>query len=279
MKLTEEEISFYRKNGYISVNGVFDKDEIDRLRTTTDEFVEKSRLVTSNTNVLDLEPGHTAENPRLRRLRSPAEHHPVYDAAIRQSRMLNLVAQLIGSEIRTNGNKLNMKSAGYGSPVEWHQDWAFYPHTNDDLLAVGIALDDIKIENGPLLVVPGSHRGPIYDHHQNGVFVGAISSDIPGIDKAVPIELPAGGISLHHVRLIHGSATNASSRSRRLLLFQFCAADAWPLLGVKNWDSFNDDLLRGTPPQTPRLTDVPVRIPLPKIKGSIYELQEQLRKV
>ena len=36
-----------------------------------------------------------------------------------------------------------MKSAGYGAPVEWHQDWAFYPHSNDDLAAVGIMLDDV----------------------------------------------------------------------------------------------------------------------------------------
>ena len=45
-------------------------------------------------------------------------------------------AQLIGPGVRYNGHKLNMKSGEYGSPVEWHQDWAFYPHTNDDLLAV-----------------------------------------------------------------------------------------------------------------------------------------------
>jgi phytanoyl-CoA hydroxylase len=43
-----------------------------------------------------------------------------------------------------------MKSAGYGAPVEWHQDWAFYPHTNDDLAAVGIMLDDCDLENGPI---------------------------------------------------------------------------------------------------------------------------------
>jgi hypothetical protein len=37
----------------------------------------------------------------------------------------------------------------YGSPVEWHQDWAFYPHTNDDVLATGIYLDDCDLDNGP----------------------------------------------------------------------------------------------------------------------------------
>ena len=61
-----------------------------------------------------------------------------------------------------------MKSAGYGSPVEWHQDWAFYPHTNDDVLATGIYLDDCDVDNGPLMVLPGTHRGPTFDHHADG---------------------------------------------------------------------------------------------------------------
>ena len=67
-----------------------------------------------------------------------------------------------------------MKSAEYGSPVEWHQDWAFYPHTNQDVLAVGILLDDMDPDNGPVLVLPGSHKGPVYDHHSFGAFCGAI---------------------------------------------------------------------------------------------------------
>ena len=46
-----------------------------------------------------------------------------------------------------------MKSAQYGSPVEWHQDWAFYPHTNDDILAIGVMLDDMTLENGTWLNV------------------------------------------------------------------------------------------------------------------------------
>ena len=46
--------------------------------------------------------------------------------------------------MRLHGSKLNMKAPKYGSPVEWHQDWAFYPHTNDDILAIGVMLDDVE---------------------------------------------------------------------------------------------------------------------------------------
>ena len=53
----------------------------------------------------------------------------------------------------------------------------FYPHTNDDVLAIGVMLDDMTEENGPLLIMPGSHKGPTYDHHSNGFFAGAIDPD------------------------------------------------------------------------------------------------------
>ncbi|MEM7028136.1 MAG: phytanoyl-CoA dioxygenase family protein [Chloroflexota bacterium] len=276
--LTQAQIAHYQDQGYLGVEGVFSPEEIVELQQVTDDFVEQSRLVTEHTDVFDLEPGHTSENPRLRRLKNPILHHDVYDRAIRQNTVLDIVEQLIGKGVRTNGNKLNMKSAGYGSAVEWHQDWAFYPHTNDDILAVGIALDDMMMENGPLLVIPGSHKERIYTHHQDGAFVGAVAEDVPHADKAVPIELKAGGISIHHVRALHASSPNVSNRPRRLLLFQYCAADSWPLLGF-SWDGYVNSFLRGEPSNRPRLANVPVELPLPEpIKqGSIYETQTILK--
>ena len=245
----------------------------------TDEFVEQSRAATAHTEMFDLEPGHTADAPRLRRLKSPVKAHSVYDAALRHKKTLGIVSQLIGEGLRFNGDKLNMKSAGYGSPVEWHQDWAFYPHTNDDLLAVGIALDEMTLENGALLVVPGSHRGKLYSHHQDGVFVGAITEPDADFSNAAPITVPAGGITIHHVRMVHGSAPNTSGKPRRLLLFQYCAMDAFPIMGVPSWDAFNATVLRGEPTHEARVTEVPVRIPLPMPEraGSIYEIQTQLK--
>jgi len=277
--LTQEQIDFYHENGYLGVDNVLSTDEVADLQRVTDEFLEMSRAYTEHTAAFDLEPGHTSEAPRLRRLKDPIEHHAVYDATLRHPGILERVSQLIGPTIRTNGNKLNMKSAGFGSAVEWHQDFAFYPHTNDDILAVGIAIDDMMLENGPLMIIPGSHKGRMYSHHQGGVFVGAVTEDVPDADRAVPIELKAGGISIHHARALHASSPNVSDRPRRLLLFQYCAGDAWPLLGVKDWDKFNgSELLQGKPSIEPRMVNVPVRIPLPPPArtGSIYEIQTQL---
>jgi ectoine hydroxylase-related dioxygenase (phytanoyl-CoA dioxygenase family) len=177
-----------------------------------------------------------------------------------------------------------MKIGGVGSPVEWHQDWAFYPHTNDDLLAIGVAMDDSTLENGALLVIPGSHKGRIFSHHQDGAFVGAVTEEDFRPDDAVPILLKAGGISIHHVRTLHGSAPNRSPRPRRLVFIQYCAGDAWPLMGTESsWETYASSFLRGQPTQAPRLAAVPVRIPRPRPStmlnpGSIYESQTLLKK-
>lgn len=278
--LTQQQITFYHEHGYLGVENVLSQGEVDDLRRVTDVFVEKSREVAEHTAVFDLEPGHTPENPKLRRLKSPIEQHEVYRNTLHHEKILAMVSQLIGYGLRCNGNKLNMKQPGYGSPVEWHQDWAFYPHTNDDLLAVGVVIDDMTKENGPLLVIPGSHKGPVYDHHLNGHFCGAVTDPTFSDKGTTPVMVKAGGITIHHVRMLHGSVSNTSDKPRRLLLFQYCAIDAFPLGGIANWDAFNATIVRGEATNIPRVEPVPVRLPYPGAlrTGSIYESQTVLKK-
>jgi ectoine hydroxylase-related dioxygenase (phytanoyl-CoA dioxygenase family) len=146
-----------------------------------------------------------------------------------------------------------------------------------------VLLDDATDENGPLLVLPGSHRGPTYDHHgPDGCFCGAmdLARDRLDVSAALALTAPAGSCSFHHARAVHGSAQNRSQHSRNLLLYEFAAADAFPLLGIPDWPEFNLRLLVGEPSVTPRIVDCPVRMPLPPAKhqGSIYENQTALAR-
>src|SRR5438270_4546291 len=172
--LTHPQRAAYDKDGVIVVPDLFSPAEIDELRQVTEGFVERSARVSANDEIYDLEDTHSAAEPRVRRLKAPHLIDPAYFRASRNEKVVAILKDLWGS-VRFDTGKLNMKSAGYGAPVEWHQDWAFYPHTNDDLAAVGIMLDDVDMENGPMLVVPGSHKGTIFDHHgPNGRFCGAM---------------------------------------------------------------------------------------------------------
>ena len=279
--LTQEQIDFYQTNGYIVVENVISAKDIAELRKITDEYVDKSREVTEHTNVFDLEPGHTPESPQLRRIKNPVALHPIYDRMLRHDYILDSVAQLIGPNIRYDTSKLNMKSAGFGSPVEWHQDFAFAADvTNDDMLSVGLAIDDMTRDNGCLLFIPGSHKGPVYNHHQNDVFVGAITNPDFRPDNAVPIEVKAGGITIHHTRTLHASAPNLSGQSRRLFLLQYCAADVLSSLPITDWTGLDAAILRGEQVREPRYTDIPSvprpDNPRPGRGGSIYEIQTLL---
>jgi ectoine hydroxylase-related dioxygenase (phytanoyl-CoA dioxygenase family) len=271
----------YDRVGAIVVPDVLSPAEVARLRAVTDELVEASRAVTAHTDVYDLEDTHSAAQPRVRRIKGPHLVHAEYAALVRHPGIVEVLQGLWGPDIRFDTAKLNLKSAGYGAAVEWHQDWAFYPHTNDDLAAVGVMMDDMELANGPLMILPGSHKGPVYDHHFEGKFCGAMDPAKDGLDfsKAIPLTGRAGSITVHHVRAVHGSAVNTSNKDRRLLLFQFRAADAWPLITPpKDIAAYDALMVAGSPTLTPRVTAVPVRVPLPPadLQGSIYENQKAL---
>ena len=275
--ISTQDVAFYRENGYLVVANVLSGAEVAELRRVTDKFVENARSRTSHDDIYDLEDSHSAAEPRVRRIKTPHQWHESYARMVAHPGILEVLKQLWGPSIRFDVSKLNLKAAGYGAPVEWHQDWAFYPHTNDDLAAVGIMMDDVDDANGPLMVLPGSHLGPIFDHHDDeGFFCGAIDPGRGEVDfsRAVKLIGPAGSITVHHARTVHGSATNTSGRPRRLLLHQYRAADAWPIMGVPDYQAYRAMLLCGEECE-PRLTPVPVRLPLPPAanQGSIYENQ------
>jgi len=279
--LTQAQVEAYNELGAVVVPDVLTPDEVRTLSDVTDDFVERARGLTAHTAVYDLEDSHTADNPRVRRIKAAHVHHPAYAALARHPEIIAVLQTLWGPDIRFDTAKLNMKCAGFGAPVEWHQDWAFYPHTNDSLAAVGVMFDDMAMENGPLMIIPGSHKGPVFDHHADGVFCGAMDPANRDVDfaKAVALTGRAGSITVHHVRAVHGSAPNVSDRDRRLLLFQFRAADAWPILGFPAGIEAFDALMVAGQPRQPRLAAAPVRLPLPpaRLQGSLYENQKGMK--
>jgi phytanoyl-CoA hydroxylase len=280
--LTREQVQSYFEQGFTVVTGAVGREKLEWLREISDAIVAKAGSVTRSNDVYDLEESHTPDRPRVRRIKQPIERNPFFWQLVQDPAVIGPVKQLIGPDLRLLGSKLNMKSAAYGSPVEWHQDWAFYPYTNEDLLAIGIMLDDVTLSNGPLQVIPGSHRGPIYDHHDGGFFVGAIAIANADIDtsKAVKLTGSAGSMTIHHVRTVHGSALNVSGQPRRMLFYEIAAADAWPLMSFKqdfrDFDQFfTERMITGHPTLQPRMVPVPVRVPLPfnRDPDSIYNLQ------
>lgn len=281
--LTDAQLDVYQKDGVLVVENVFDQATLDRLRAVIAELVAGAANVKDHSEVYDLEPSHTPEQPRVRRIKTPHKLHPVFLEMVKHPKLTSILRAILGPNVRLHGSKLNMKLPHCGAAVEWHQDWAFYPHTNDDVLAIGIMIDDIDDDNGPLLALPGTHRvDKIWDHHQDGRFCGAMDpAATPDLDysKAIACTGKSGSCSFHHVRLVHGSSQNNSDKPRQLMLYEAAAADAWPLLRFSDLDEYDSRMICGESTIEPRTERVPIRMPLPPALagGSIYENQTALR--
>ncbi|PTX54219.1 phytanoyl-CoA dioxygenase PhyH [Litoreibacter ponti] len=283
--LTPDQKSQYREQGHLVLPGRIPADILAKLHAEVAKYHEQARGLTESTDEIDLEDTHSPDAPRLRRIKLPHTHNAVMRELMYSDHILAPARDLIGPDLRLHTSKLNMKSAGFGAAVEWHQDFAFYPHSNDDVLAIAVLLDDMEMENGPLMVFPGSHLEPIHDHHVDGVFAGAMDLAACGFDMAdaVPLTGPAGSISIHHGRIVHGSALNRSDRDRRLLFYEMMAADAFPLMGsMTRWngiEEYNERMLCGAPTLEPRVESLGARIPapLPTDNFTIYEIQKKLR--
>lgn len=275
--------SDYARDGYVVIERFLTDSLIAELRAETDRMVNAARegsLVGRHFDVIE-----TSTGPELRRIADPESASEVYDHAMRWDPLVDLVAELLDGTVRFDHGKLNFKPPSGGGALDWHQDYAFYPNTNTDMLAVGIMIEDCTPQNGPLMVIPGSHRGPVFDHHQSGVFVGGVPSDIlGGLDaKAVALTAPAGSISIHHTLTLHASTANRGTANRPLLLNNYFATDAFPVFAAYDWEPFNARILRGetvyAPRYAPAVCKMPVPTPVPREQyatGSIFDLQKGL---
>jgi ectoine hydroxylase-related dioxygenase (phytanoyl-CoA dioxygenase family) len=230
--LSQSDRESYFERGYLLVERVVEPEWLDGLRAAVDRLIERSRGISESDAVFDLEPGHTAEAPRLRRVSSPCDEDPVFWQYLIQSRVGEVLEDVLGPNVKFYQSKLNFKWARGGAEVKWHQDAPFFPHTNDAVLTCGTYLYDCDLEQGPLGVLPGSHRQTVFSHYNAaGNWTGDIQKDdLTAIDTEAAEYLPgpAGSVTLHHYRAVHGSKPNHSPRGRPLLLNVVSAADALP---------------------------------------------------
>ena len=221
--LTQAQREFYFNEGYLLVERAIDEAWLTCLRAATDELVERSRAITHTDAVFDLEPRHSADTPRLRRVSNPVEQHPAYWDYCLNSVMPDIVADLVGPDVKFHHSKLNFKWAQGGEEVKWHYDISFWPHTNYSPLTVGTYLHDRGMGQGPLAVLPRSHLiDPMLSQYDaQGQWTGCLSeADCAKLDltKAVYMPGPAGSLTIHNCRTLHYSARNESDLGRRLPL-------------------------------------------------------------
>lgn len=236
--LTDDQRRSYADNGYLHLDSFVDDAWLAELRDASDEFVERSRDITESNRMLDVEPDHGPDAPRLRRLISPVDHHDSFHRFTMEGPAAQLAMDLLGGPVRFHHSKLNYKWSDGGEEVKWHQDIQFWPHTDFTPLTIGVYLDDVDHEMGPMGVLPGSHLGPLYDLYApdgSGTWAGSINdTDLATIDLDDVSWLfgPAGSVTVHNCCAVHGSVPNTSPRARPLLLQTYSAIDSYPVGGI-----------------------------------------------
>jgi len=249
--LTQAQRESYFEKGYVLVENVVPDEWIERLRDVTNEFVERSREITASDAVWDLEPDHTAENPRLRRLTSPVEQHPAYWEFASDSIVADVAADIVGPDVKFHHSKLNFKWAEGGEEVKWHQDIQFWPHTNYSPATIGTLLYDCGPDQGPLGGLPGSQNGPLFDlYNEDGSWNGALSDADAASLNLENVEYmtgPAGSLTIHNCRTVHGSPPNQSDTGRPLLLYAYSSADAFTYTYNPIMSSYYGTIVRGKP--------------------------------
>jgi phytanoyl-CoA hydroxylase len=136
---------------------------------------------------------------------------------------------LIDGDIKLFGSQCFMKPPG-GIEKPYHQDSAYFTIKPMSLVTCWIALDDVTVENGCMWVIPGSHRGELYDHSQPWNVGGRIDMQVPGekIDRSceTPITMSAGSCSFHHSMLLHRSGPNQTEGHRRGLAIHYMSSQS-----------------------------------------------------
>ena len=289
MSLNKKELNFYKKNGYLVKEKLISNKEIKKINSLIGKIINKEEE--KKTKIKNLGGSYNnnfvynsnSSNKReILRLNNPTYYNKLFFNLSRNKKIIKIAKKLLGGSVRFHHCKLNFKlPSKKGGEVSWHQDWAFYPHTNDDLITVGVYLEDCYEENGPLQVIPKSHKQKIFSHHNKSKeFVGKICEKINSKNKK-SLTGKAGTVTFHHVRTVHGSGLNLKNSKRPLMLFGYTNTDAWPLTvdasinPNDNFKEYNQCIIVGKKTLVPRFEKVPLIIPLPKKNVSIYQLQKK----
>ncbi len=243
-RLSEEQVEFYRREGYLAGIKVLDEAQVDALCRELESLFDPKH------------PGHElfyeyhsneSKDPNTVLFHAlgawritPGLHDVLWNPA-----MTVPAAQLLGGAVRFWHDQLFCKPPHHGGVVAWHQDYSYWTRTQPmNHLTCWIGLDDATVENGCVHYIPGSHRWPLLPITGLAGGMDAIQSVLTDEQKAqfkpVAAELKKGFATFHHPLMVHGSYGNASDRPRRAVVIN---------MFLDGTESASDKpLLHGVPP-------------------------------
>jgi ectoine hydroxylase-related dioxygenase (phytanoyl-CoA dioxygenase family) len=208
LRLTEVQLAFFRREGYLAVEGVTTPGEAAFVGRVIARLIATSRTFPNSVGV--------AQTPLIQVV-MPVLEAPELVGTLLRANATAVARQLLGEATTFAGEQALIKPARHDVPTPWHQDEAYWDSSWDHTaLAVWVALQDTDEENGCLRFLPRSHEWGVLPHHLVEVATGDIELEVDEIDAAgaVACPLPVGGATVHWSRTLHSAGANRTGRPR-----------------------------------------------------------------
>ncbi|TBL78550.1 phytanoyl-CoA dioxygenase family protein [Paenibacillus thalictri] len=218
--IKQDDVDFYKEQGYLLVRGVFKQAEVEQMRKAVDGIIHRaaqSKYDANSTWQGDYLPPEELKKLVLKGFHDVHYHDAAFTRAAVHPNMAAVLCKLIGPNVQLHHSKMLVKPPEKGAAFPLHQDAPYFPHASHTMMAASVHLDDADMENGCLCVIPGSHKQDIMPH------VGRYYLDHKEypLSVATPCPAKAGDVLFFNYLTIHGSDVNRSERYRRNVLFQY----------------------------------------------------------
>ena len=219
--LNQEQLDFYKENGYVHVKGLLGRDEALSYRDEGHEVIRRVRAIEEEdaTWKSAADAVMTKEKTQLWHCHNVQFQSAMFGKLMVDNRITDIASQIIGSpNVQLHHNKMFIKPPEKGSPFPMHQDAPFFPHDKHSMIAVILHFDDAPEEKGCLRCVPGSHKLGMLEHIKEGGHHLPVT-DYP-LEDAVILPAKAGDALFFSYLTIHGSGVNVSDEYRTTWLIQ-----------------------------------------------------------
>jgi len=226
----------YWKNGFVVVPGLIPQPDIspwiERLSDIAEGRVEPAEGMLVMKDIM-VAKGAVSPGSRMEAIAKiqDYEQDPVLDSYTTHTGILDCVERIVGPDVQTIHTMLINKPPNVDGRHPLHQDLLYFPfRPADRIVATWTALERVTVENGCLVVVPGSHRGELLEHANpdwewlNGGYFGV--KDVgDALEDRVHLEMEPGDTVFFHPILLHGSGRNRTQGFRRAISAHYTALD------------------------------------------------------
>lgn len=200
--LTDAQVQQFKDLGYVSNLRVMDAQQTQAIRDLLEDFEKRQGS-----------PLHGSQRHKTHLL------FPWLNDLVRETKIVDAIEDLYGHNILCWTSNFFIKEARDPGFVSWHQDSTYWGLSSPDVVTAWIALSPSNKSNGAMAVIPGTHKMeqiPHRDTYSKNNLLTRGQEVAVEVDesKGVTLELEPGEMSLHHVRIIHGSPPNHSDTRR-----------------------------------------------------------------